>query len=1029
MINMFSMITRVKCSPVWPSISAANKIVATATCMLLLMLFRGQAQPLSGRPGPLSTRTVDTPCRNPYFIHTYYNENEFTEPNSGVLLNDNSTVVCGTVSNKSIGDNQDALLYKVGADGRKIWEKVYGGQGNQSFHSIIRSNDGNLLAGGYLTDLQTKSGFFLTKMDTDGNTAWKKVYNFQLGTFFDIRGLHEDKDGSIYLTCYYLENNLSMADRVLYIKADANGNLVYARSIKTPGLIGIVQSYHSLLNGDYTYIVGNFADNSTHWSGALLKIRNSDGSLVWTKYYDFNNGVATFFQIALYKGKDLCIFGTDNLNPSNTSLILLCDTDGNVLSSSSFKQADLRKDARVVVEANGDVTWATNYSLFSNGGKSSLSITKLNPVTGILWARNYPQVQTFPRTMQIQYGTDGSLFFSGYVTVGLYGSKLYHGRLAPDGQGVCEPEPLNPVFSAGTSVARTVTLLVSNLAFTPSDLDWQPVQNKINASDTLCSTPNPCTFLGLAAPATVCQRTDTLTVQVSKAPDCTLTPSFAYDPGIVSLIRQDRLTARFLLLKPGKAKIYASMSPGCSLYQDSIEVTIRPSPGKVELGADMMLCTGARLQLNAHAGYTTYQWQDGSADSLFLVNSPGSYSVSVADGCGNLFRDTVEIKAAPLPVLNLGPGLVKCNNDTLVFTAPAGFAKYSWSPSSGISDTSAQTVRLYPGSDTYYAVGVQNAAGCHAVDSLKVSVRRSPPVNLGPDRMLCHADSVLLDAGAGFDRYMWSTGALSRTLKANSKGVYSVVAITQDGCSSADTMQVSAVFPAITINFNHDSTLCAGSARVLDAGRGFSAYRWSNGSTMQAIALTQTGKYSVYVTDVNGCTGGDSVQIKRILAIPAHFLPPDTAVCSYGSILLQSAAPYASYLWNTGEAVRSITIKQAGRYWLEVRDNNGCKGRDTAEVAGKQCMKGFWVPSAFTPNGDGKNDVFRPLIFGNIERYSFAVYNRWGEKIFESREPGEGWNGTAKGVANGTTTYVWICSYQLAGEPAHQEKGTVILVR
>lgn len=92
-------------------------------------------------------------------------------------------------------------------------------------------------------------------------------------------------------------------------------------------------------------------------------------------------------------------------------------------------------------------------------------------------------------------------------------------------------------------------------------------------------------------------------------------------------------------------------------------------------------------------------------------------------------------------------------------------------------------------------------------------------------------------------------------------------------------------------------------------------------------------------------------------------------------------------------------------------------------------MSGIYIPTGFSPNHDGRNDEFRPLIFGDIEYYHFAVYNRYGHLVFQSNDPAKAWDGTFKGRNQDYNTFVWICTYQLKGQPKETKKGTVVLVR
>jgi gliding motility-associated-like protein len=144
---------------------------------------------------------------------------------------------------------------------------------------------------------------------------------------------------------------------------------------------------------------------------------------------------------------------------------------------------------------------------------------------------------------------------------------------------------------------------------------------------------------------------------------------------------------------------------------------------------------------------------------------------------------------------------------------------------------------------------------------------------------------------------------------------------------------------------------------------------------------------------------------------------------------LQSNATFQSYSWNNGAVSSEITIGTPGTYWLQVTDDNNCTGRDSIIVRSKDCISGFNIPNAFTPNGDGLNDLFRPAIAGNISKYQFAVYDRQGKPVFTSAEPGKGWDGTIGGKDAVGSSYIWSCIYQVDGQPSKSETGTVLLIR
>lgn len=252
--------------------------------------------------------------------------------------------------------------------------------------------------------------------------------------------------------------------------------------------------------------------------------------------------------------------------------------------------------------------------------------------------------------------------------------------------------------------------------------------------------------------------------------------------------------------------------------------------------------------------------------------------------------------------------------------------------------------------------------------------------------------------------------------------------------SCLTTPQVSSNAISLTVNpdpvvlLDKNSSLCEGAVRTLDAGV-FSSYLWNTGSVNRTITVSGIGFYSVTVTDNNGCTGTGTANITQTLPSPGIFLPGDTNICSYGNLVINPTSGFRSYLWNTGSVTTSISVTQPGKYWLQVTDNNGCTGSDTVNVVPRECLKGFFMPTAFTPNNDGKNDILKPYMLGNVMKYQFSVYNRWGQIVFSSTDYSTGWNGKYKGEEQDGNIFAWVCIYQFEGEPLQSKKGTIVLIR
>jgi gliding motility-associated-like protein len=230
------------------------------------------------------------------------------------------------------------------------------------------------------------------------------------------------------------------------------------------------------------------------------------------------------------------------------------------------------------------------------------------------------------------------------------------------------------------------------------------------------------------------------------------------------------------------------------------------------------------------------------------------------------------------------------------------------------------------------------------------------------------------------------------------------------------------------INLDKNPSLCLGDSRTLDAGTGVN-YLWQDGSTKGTLDVNGVGKYWVQVTNSAGCIATDSTEIKDILPLPANFIYHDTAICEALDITLSPSKQFVNYLWSNGRTSGSINITSAGQYWLQVTDADGCLAKEYINVTSKNCVTALYFPNAFTPNNDGRNDVFKPILFGAIVKFHLMIYNRFGEKVYESYDVTKGWNGSFRNVKQDSDVFVWYSEYQLKNEPVKNQKGVVTLIR
>ncbi|MFL5740073.1 MAG: gliding motility-associated C-terminal domain-containing protein [Flavisolibacter sp.] len=543
-----------------------------------------------------------------------------------------------------------------------------------------------------------------------------------------------------------------------------------------------------------------------------------------------------------------------------------------------------------------------------------------------------------------------------------------------------------------------------------------------------CNSSSTCNILSLGGPTSICKVNQDVSYQITTGTGCNLIARWQIDTAMVSIRQAGKSNAVLRFKKSGTTWLHAQLNAGCVTYFDSIKVTIHAAPDLIDLGKDTSLCPGNSFTLHAGEGFDHYSWQDGSADSSFFVSAPGNYFVQATNSCGEVFNDTILV--TPHPAIPFTPIVdrTKCNSDTVHLTAETGFINYHWSPSYQMNGSDQREVVVSPLVDTVYYLSAEKLPGCFIRDTIQVHVFTSPPVHLGADTSFCEGSSLSLVAPPGFIKYQWNNSDTTQGITIHQAGSYHLLATTAEGCRSSDTLSVLNVWKNPTISLDKTNWLCQGSVRVLDAGS-YEHYHWQDGSVSQTFTAHATGSYSVEVTDIHGCKGSDSTKIISLVPSPKDFLPADTVLCSYSKMELRALKSFSSYTWSNGMHSAGITVAKPAIYWLDVTESHGCKGRDSILIEPKDCMEGVYIPTAFTPNNDGRNDQFRALVFGLLKHFQMTIYNRWGTVVFTSHDPARGWDGKYAGLEQGNHLFIWTCTYQFEGGEQKTEKGTVMLLR
>jgi gliding motility-associated-like protein len=226
------------------------------------------------------------------------------------------------------------------------------------------------------------------------------------------------------------------------------------------------------------------------------------------------------------------------------------------------------------------------------------------------------------------------------------------------------------------------------------------------------------------------------------------------------------------------------------------------------------------------------------------------------------------------------------------------------------------------------------------------------------------------------------------------------------------------------ISFPSDTILCGGQLLTLDVTVAGANYLWHDSSTASILQVQQSGTYWVEVSP-NNCIR-DTVNVT--INDTEVDLGNDTTMCNKDELLLNTHNESASSLWQDNSTSSQYLVREAGTYWIVVTAGQ-CQSSDTIVIDYSDCISGLQMPNTFTPNNDGSNDYFSPMEYSYIPSAHLVIYNRWGQKVYETNNLQRGWNGQTGSLDCPDGTYFWTVDYSTRTERENQKSGFVTLIR
>lgn len=390
----------------------------------------------------------------------------------------------------------------------------------------------------------------------------------------------------------------------------------------------------------------------------------------------------------------------------------------------------------------------------------------------------------------------------------------------------------------------------------------------------------------------------------------------------------------------GTYYLRAKYSNGTWSNCSSKAVVVNPIPANPAAPTvSLNLCGSKTLTTGVPPSGVTFYWQGtgcgtstGSSGSTYSASVSGTYKIRARSsaGCWSSCSSVgVTINPNPTPSVS-GQNSVCSNTNGVLYSVLNSGNIFSWSISGGTIASGQNTNSVFVNWGTA-GIGIATvtetnpSTNCSKTVSMNVNINSSlnPSITSNGPTNICQGDSVMLDASAGFASYLWSNGATTQTITIFNTETFSVSVAGNNGCSGSSTTPVTVTVspnPSITISPAGVTSFCEGDSVFLTStSAGISTYTWTNGETTQNILVSDSGSYSVTVTDTNGCSTTSAVAV--IIVNP---LQPTPAIIQNNDTLSSSAASGNQWYLNgfiiTGATSQYYAVTENGSYSVIVTD-------------------------------------------------------------------------------------------------------------
>ncbi|TAL61714.1 MAG: T9SS type B sorting domain-containing protein [Bacteroidetes bacterium] len=973
----------------------------------------------------------------------------------------------GAYFQAGIAGTQDIFLLKFNNNGTLLWATYYGGSGNGDVDvssSLATDGSGNVYVTGYTYTQNfpvldpggayfqgvSPGGYnaFLLKFSNTGTLLWATYYG---GGGEQGVSITTDAGGNVFMagTTWsanlptlnpgggaHFQGSLVVAQDIFLAKFSGSGMLLWATYYGGNGyLVGSNNRDHSIttdVSGNL-YVTGATASASfptfnpgggSYFQGTLAGTQdvfllefNNSGVLLWATYNGSNGTFPTNFGSAVDTDANGCLFAVGEWQSTGSNGLM--DPGGTAYYDATYNNSHDSYIMKFCPLSILIISAVGTNSLCIGQCTGTATVTATSGTAPFTYSWNTSPVQTTQTATGLCVGT-----YSVMVTDATSSNATATVTITqPPGLGTTGYSS-TPATCGSSNGSVTTT---NSGGTPPYTYNWNPSGQTTQTATGLAAgnyiatvtDANGCTIavLVIVSSGSITSAANNSTICSGQTASLTATGGGNYS-------WSNGNTNSTINVSPTSTATY-SVIVSVGACSDTAYATVTVTPGiTATAGPNSSICSGQSATLTASGG-NAYSWSTGATTSSIIVapTATGSYSVIVGSGpCSSTASATITV--TPTPIVTPS-SVVLCMGDNATLTASGGVS-YSWLPAG--QTTTAITVS--PIVNTTYTVTVTAANSCTNFTTINITVS-SPPVASVPGTTICSGQTATLSATGGTN-YSWNNGATtsSITTAATATATYSVI-VSIGSCADTASATVT-VNPSPFVSVSGNTVLCAGDIATLTASGGGN-YSWSTGATTSAITAAAAATYTVIVS-VGSCSDTASATV-TVNPVPIAAVPGNVTITTGNSTTL-SASGGGTYSWSNGSTINPIVVSPAITTGYCVTVSTGsCTDTACITVAVEpiDCSTAgeLYLPNAFSPNNDGENDALE-LYFGEkqcIKTFKLIIYNRWGEKVFETANPAAAWDGSYRDKTENAAVFSYYMKAILNTGEEINKRGNISLIR